>query len=232
MNRLFLSLLCATGLFAQEPVSRVLQLKHIHPDSVNPVLSVLSAEKVRWRSDGNLRIIALHGPAELVGAIEEAVKKLDVPTAPPKNVELTFHLLLAGPEGSAQGILPDLSGVVQQLQKTFALKAFRVLETAVVRAREGQGLNTSGQMAAPGKADLSSIYGLEARHVSINGTNVRLDRLRMTLRMPSGTGNQFSDAGLLTDIDVREGQKVVVGKSGVDGAAQSIFLVVTAKIVD
>ena len=34
------------------------------------------------------------------------------------------------------------------------------------------------------------------------------------------------------DIDVREGQKVVVGKLSIDNASQSIFLVVTAKVVD
>ncbi|MBL8241247.1 MAG: hypothetical protein JNM66_27740 [Bryobacterales bacterium] len=232
MKSLRIVLLCASALLAQEPVSRVVQLKHVHPDSTGAVLNVMSANKVRYQVDGNLRIVVMHGPPEMVGAMEEALKKLDAPAPPPKNVELTFHLLLAGPEGSAQGVLPDLTGVVQQLQKTFALKAFRVLETAVVRAREGQSLNTSGQMAAPATRDLNATYGLEARHVSINGSNVRLDRLRMSLRLPSGAANNFYDAGLLTDIDIREGQKVVVGKSGVDGAAQSIFLVVTAKIVD
>ena len=78
MKRLFLTLFCALAMFGQETVSRVLQLKNIQAEGTNAVLDILSAGKVRWRTDGN-RIIALNGPAELVEAMEAAVIKLDVP---------------------------------------------------------------------------------------------------------------------------------------------------------
>ena len=43
---------------------------------------------------------------------------------------------------------------------------------------------------------------------------------------------EFTTAGFNADIDVREGQKIVVGKSNFDGADGTFFLIVTAKVVD
>lgn len=240
MKRLVLMSLFATGLLAQESVSRVLQLKHIHPDSVSAVLNILSANKVRWGADGNLRIIAVNGPVDLVDAMEAAVKKLDVPTQAAKNIELTFHILAASGTAGASAIPPDLSGVVQQLGNVFGLKSFRLLETAVMRGRDGRGMEGNGIVAIPVKVDASPRYYLQIQRVSApsaeNGRLVRIDRLEFRVDIPySKVGAQGLDwlgAGIKTDIDLREGQKVVVGKSSLDATGQVVFLVVTGKMVD
>jgi hypothetical protein len=243
MKRLLLTMLCAAALFAQESVSRVIQLRHIHPDGTTAVLDTLAAAKVRWKVDGNLRIIALNGPAELVDAIDAAIKKLDVPRpAPPaaKNIEVTFHMLLASPQGESSAVPQELTGVAQQLRNVFGLKSIRVLETAILRGREGKGGSTSGLMAPPGKVDPPAIYSLRYQNTAISagekGANIRIDNLGFNAKLPlasaSGAGYQFYDASINTDVDIREGQKVVVGKSSIDSASQSIFLVVTAKVVD
>ena len=240
MKSILLTLLCAAALLAQETTSRVVQLKYIHPDSTNAVLSVLSANMVRYQADGNLRIVALSGPAELVEAMEAAIKKLDVPAPAAKNIELTFHMLLAGPQGDSGTVPPELSGVVQQLRNVFGLKSFRVLETAAIRSREGKPADTNGSMApVSSKVEASASYHLTVKNVAVSssdkGANVRLDGLRFTARLPylvPPANYQFAESGIATDIDVREGQKVVVGKLSIDNASQSIFLVVTAKVVD
>jgi type II secretory pathway component GspD/PulD (secretin) len=239
MKRLLLMLLFGATMFAQETVSRVLQLKYIHPDSTSAVLNVLSANKVRWASDTNLRVIALNGPADLVDAIEAAVKKLDVSAPATKNIEVTFQMLLAAPQGE-QPVLPqDLTGVAQQLRNVFSLKSIRLLETSVIRGREGRGGDTNGIMAAPGKVDTYASYSIGYKNTLVSAsdklTHVRIDNLRFTARIPvvvPGGAFQNYDASVITDVDIREGQKVVVGKSSVDSGSQSIFLVVTAKVVD
>ena len=239
MKRFLLTLLCAAALFAQEPISRVVQIKHFQPDFASPVLEILSAGKVRWRPDNNLKYVALHGPAELVEAMEAAIKKLDVPAPATKNIELTFHMLLASPQGESPAIAPELTGVVQQLRNVFGLKSIRVLETAVLRGREGKSGLTNGMMAPPSKVDAPATYliAYDTTEVSAGekGTHVRINKLRFNTRIPlaNGAGSvQFFESGISTDVDVREGQKVVVGKSSIDSASQSIFLVVTAKVVD
>ncbi len=40
------------------------------------------------------------------------------------------------------------------------------------------------------------------------------------------------DAGFGTDVDVREGQKVVVGKAAIGGTNSALILVITAKVLE
>jgi len=239
MKRLLITLLCSAALFAQDQVSRVVQLRHIPPGSVQVVLAVLSGGKVIFQSDSNANIVAMRGPLELVDAMEAAIKKLDVPAPAIKNIELTFQMLLASPQGESPAIAPELTGVVQQLRNVFGLKSIRVLETAVLRGREGKGGLTNGMMAPPSKVDAPATYliAYDTTEVSAGekGAHVRINKLRFNTKIPlaNGAGSvQFFESGINTDVDVREGQKVVVGKSSIDGASQSIFLVVTAKVVD
>jgi hypothetical protein len=43
---------------------------------------------------------------------------------------------------------------------------------------------------------------------------------------------QYIDTGFNTGIDVREGQKVVVGKANIDGSNNAMTLVVTARVAE
>jgi hypothetical protein len=53
----------------------------------------------------------------------------------------------------------------------------------------------------------------------------------MGIRMPVAGGPAF-DTGLQTNIDVKEGQKVVVGKSNFNGNEDAMILIVTVKVVE
>jgi hypothetical protein len=238
MKRLFLMLLCGVALLAQDTVSRIVKVKHINPESATMILNVLAGKQVHWQPDAQMKIIALNGPSDLVKALEEAIQKLDVPQPVVRNVELTFHMLLAAPQGDSAAVPPELAGVATQLRNVFGLKSLRVLETAVLRGREGNGGQMSGVMSMPAKVEANATFELRYSKMQVSssekGQNIRIDNLRFLAKVPHAAGNgfQFSDAAMNTDIDVREGQKVVVGKSSIDAAAQSLFLVVTAKVVD
>jgi hypothetical protein len=99
-------------------------------------------------------------------------------------------------------------------------------------------MEANGLVPAASKLADASPYVISVRSAVVNpaekGAMIRLEGLRFNARVPTGTpaAIQFQTVGVSTDLDVREGQKVVVGKSSIDGAAQSLFLVVTAKVVD
>ena len=48
----------------------------------------------------------------------------------------------------------------------------------------------------------------------------------------SAVANDSPDAGFGTDVDVREGQKVVVGKAAVGGTNSALILVITARVLE
>jgi hypothetical protein len=53
-----------------------------------------------------------------------------------------------------------------------------------------------------------------------------------TSTVPNTAQYQTVDIGTASDIDLREGQKVVVGKTDVATDGSAIFIVLTAKLVD
>jgi hypothetical protein len=86
----------------------------------------------------------------------------------------------------------------------------------------------------------TSTYSFRYNRASVlDGTPkmVNFQNLVLQIRMPSGTRNdkgqmEYKTTGLSSDIDIRDGQKVVVGKSDVNNGESPLILVVTAKVVE
>jgi hypothetical protein len=217
----------------EETVSKVFEIKYREPSTFSQLLAQ-SGAKVTWAQ--GLKALAVTGQPAVVDAVGEAIKRFDVPV---KNAELTAYLLSATQKaGQTDAVPKDLEAVVRQLRSLFTYQGFRVLDTMVARTREGQSLEMNstgpGDGTAPAATQTTATYRLALRSVSVTPDGkehlIKLDSLRFSARVPSG--NLFSDTGINTDLDVREGQKVVVGKTGVGNSGDALILVVTAKIVE
>jgi hypothetical protein len=108
----------------------------------------------------------------------------------------------------------------------------------MVRCRSGREGEANG-MAPSNPEDVGkTLYQLRFRSVTLipdsAGKRIRIDGLRLGAKIPVRTGSNMTyiDTGINTDLDVREGQKVVVGKATVDSSNNALFLVLTARIVD
>ncbi|MBM3766453.1 MAG: hypothetical protein FJW32_13785 [Acidobacteria bacterium] len=237
MKHFLLTMIFAGVALAQQNVSRLIQLKFISPDSAMPIVATFGRGSVVANQEPRAKYVTLSGPAELVQSIEDAIKKIDVAPALVKNIETTFHILLAGQSGEQGAVPKELDGVVQQLRGVFGLKSFRLLETAVIRGRDGA--ETSGAMPSPTEQKTPARYFIKYTRTQVSGDEkaprVRFDGLQFTafIQYTANDGKAYDRMSTInTDIDVGAGQKVVVGKTNVDAASQAIFLVVTAKVVD
>ena len=72
--------------------------------------------------------------------------------------------------------------------------------------------------------------------MSEDGTTIRIDRMHAGLRIPVGgasaqKGAEFITSGIDQDVDVKDGQKVVVGRSSLEGPQQTLFLILTARVI-
>jgi hypothetical protein len=189
----------------------------------------------------NGRMLVVRGSESVVTMIEDAVKKLDVAPPPPPeiqrvvNVEFTFQLLYGSAQEGSSTIPSDLEATVRQLRSLFPYKNYRVLDTQVLRGRDGAGVEFSGTL--PGS---DSVYNLKyTPRVSPGAAprSVRAQRLEFGARMKvfanaEKTTYQFIPTGIITDVDAREGQKTVVGKSNVTGTDDAIILVLTVKVIE
>jgi hypothetical protein len=116
------------------------------------------------------------------------------------------------------------------------------MDTLLLRGRDGQGTEDSGTL--PGS---ETIYQLKYTSNVAPGPaprTVRLRNLQLGLRIKTVTGIfkgddgktnsqfQYISTGINTDLDVREGQKTVVGKSNISGTEDAIILVVSPKVIE
>ncbi len=209
---------------------RVIEVRNADPESIVNTLSAVMPGISR-----NGRMLVVRGSESVVTMIEDAVKKLDVAPPPPAgmqrvaNVEFTFQLLYGSAQEGSGTIPSDLEATVRQLRALFPYKNYRVLDTQVLRGRDGAAVEFSGTL--PGS---DAVYTLKyTPRVSPGAAprSVRAQMLQFSARMKVSPG-QFVPTAIITDVDAREGQKTVVGKSNVTGTDDAIILVLTVKVIE
>jgi hypothetical protein len=240
------AVLCAQEKKAEETkaperrITKVIAVKHANLKQLEPIINVFGTAN---RFSPELGVIAVSGRLEDVAAVEEAIKRLDVPPATPKNIEFTAYVLAASTQANQGGELPrELESVAKQLKNIFSYQSFRLLDTMVLRVRNGQDGQATGLFQPPTGSPEGApgiFYMANFRQASLSegsmGNVIQVRELRFNARVPVRTGSasfQVQDVGFNTGIDIREGQKVVVGKTNLDGSNSAMILVVTARVVE
>jgi len=177
------------------------------------------------------KLIVLSGNPDRIAELESLIRRMDVPSAPSQetNVELTAHMLIAGETtGAGQTIPAQLEPALKQLRSTFTYKSYQLLDTLWLRNRVGRKAETSGSFGVleiEGKGRTAGGYSFSCTisHVThdAKGNVIHLD----------GVYIQTAGGAISTNIDIRPGQMVVVGKTSFAGN-QALIAVLTAKIVD
>jgi hypothetical protein len=186
--------------------------------------------------DSDLKVLSVRAPKEVLAAIEESLQRLDVPQPPAKNIQLDAYLLTASAQGTSGSIPAELEPAVKQLRSVFNYQAFRLLGTLTWRGRDGKGGGVNG-LLSPMSPDASQPtaceFNIKSAEVASGGKepSIRINELRLDLFFSPRNGPR-QRAQINTSIDVREGQKVVVGKANLDSSDNALILVLTAKVLD
>ena len=214
-------------------VQKVFVVKNVRVRPLADVLAVFPATITFSSYDERSSALGVSAPPAVMAAIEETIKRLDVPRLGFRNIELTGEVLEALPApAEATSLPPELQLVVAQLKKTFSFAAYRLADTLFVRAREEEGLTTSGtsanEFAGPGKLRYSLHVRTAFISAAASGALVHLDWLHFRITNPKLGEGSIEVSG----IDIHEGQRVVVGNSGLGAPGTAIILVLGAKVVD
>jgi hypothetical protein len=241
-STMLISLVCAGVLAAEPPVQKVVTIKNGNRNGILHTLQELAPTNGMVITTSDNDHLILSGPKDAVAGFEEIVKQLDVAPVIKKDVETTVYMIIASAQSTGTASLPpDLDPAVKQLKTIFNYKGFRLLESFVLRSRDGENGQTNGflpplESLPPGN---KISYQFQYNEVSIDGGDTarvaHFHHQSLSIRVPiavaSGTTNV--DARIATDIDVPEGKKVVVGKtSALEGSDGALILVISAKVVD
>jgi len=247
VKRLLLYLLMAAGTLAAQalkdadvPIQKLVTLKYVEPNTVQRLLAHFGVD-IQW--DVRSKVIAISGPRNRVSTAEDAIKQLDVPDAAQKDIELTVYFVVGSDQPNLSGnpLPPDLQTTVAALKGTFPFKSYALMDVLSLQTRSGVGAETTGHLAG----SRFTTFRVGSASIDGNGSMIRLDRLHAGVRIPvtsttgraGATGGQatqtYIDTGISTDVvDVKEGQKLVVGRSSLDGPEKALILVLIAKIIN
>jgi len=241
MKRLLCILALASAAWAQtkpdDRVNTVVQLKYANPASIATLLSNFN---VNLRVDDRMKAISMEGSRAAVETAEAAIKQLDVPAAAQKDVDLTVYFVVGSDEPPNAPVPPpggpipqELQSTVAALKQTFPFKSYGLLDALSLQSRAGSGGEASGVLSG----NRTTEFGVRGISVEPEGA-IRLDHLHARLRTakvsgvaPNAKQTEYLDSGISTDIvDVKEGQKLVIGRSSLAGPQSALFLILIARV--
>lgn len=238
----------------EPPVTRMVRVEYANLDDLTHLIMFLG---VSYSSVEKPKTLVLSGPEESVALALDAIEQLDVPPPPVKNVEVIVYLIVAAKEGGALTNLepcgPQLEPVTEQLKTVFGLEQFGVIDTLLLRGRDGSSIEASGFLppfASAGESgqEAPSDYRVQISELEVQPRPDGVARISLNdftfgtmLSIPSGSrkgpnGEVFTqmsrrDMGISADLDVQEGQMAVVGKANLSMEGDVVFIVVSAQVV-
>jgi len=244
MKRIFLTLLatglaCAQAQQQEGPRQAIIDVKYADVNQLSNMLRGVFGNNVLGNSA--LRVITVRDNPETVAAVTAAVKRFDVPPQPQPNVELTIYLISGLAQGQGDDVPQELVSTVKQLHGLFAYKSYKLADSVMLRSRAVVPPDLRGGAQVDGAA-LNGRYSLAyqyltvssetPRTIHIEGLNFRLNQPR-SVTADGKTTTDFSDtvARISTNLDIREGQKTVVGKSSI-GSGDAVILVIVPRIAE
>jgi hypothetical protein len=191
--------------------------------------SGVNGSAMNFTNEGGINALSVRDFPENLAAIEEAFKRLDVPSATRQtpDVELTLQVLFASKGQVPETGLPaDLQEVVKQLKNTLAYRGYTLAAsfTQRVGVNGDRTIQGRGQLEAsalaPGEAkdapllfvDWESDRGVSLEPGAAGSARYLLRKFQFWLRERRGTVSE-NLARIETGITLKEGEKVVVGTS-------------------
>jgi hypothetical protein len=229
----------------RDRVNRVIKLRN--RDLLNAFQRILQQFQINVTTSEDLGVIVLSGSPEGVAAAEDAIARFDRPTAAtavPRNLSFTAHLLVGRHQESATQRLPaELAPVIEQFRGVFAYKGYELLDTLAIRVAESRRGDSTveGVVRWPAGTTMPARTHLRIADPRITaedekGRSIRIPKLTLKVDLPvqvraeSKEAVEYRTTYIETGLDIREGQKVVVGKASFDGGNEALILVLKVDV--
>jgi hypothetical protein len=184
--------------------------------------------------NGEFKTLTVRDFPENIVTIEEAIKRLDTPAGQRPSIEMHIHVLLASnttSDSTSTDVPAELKDVITQVRGTLNYRNYELVTSILQRVTETQrGLQGSGSARIP---------GYQAGGPATVATYDYLINSLSLLRNPTGAQtiqiNEFMftligeriRAKVQTALNLRDGEKVVVGTASINDRALIIVLIPT-----
>lgn len=232
---------------------KILDVKNRNPADLVTILSPLASgfKGAELRPNSEFKTITVRDFPENIAAIEEALKRLDVPlpvsakpaNAPTPNAELRLQVLLAyNGESIKDDPLPtDVQKVVKELQSTLTYKNYlsvtSIVHRGVLSVNSGSSVGSVKGQAVVSNALFDravtlpyemSFDGIFPEWKTDDNGRIYIRNFRFLI----GGGNDIILTGqsqISTNLTLREGEQVVVGTSSLKD--KGLILILSVKVI-
>jgi hypothetical protein len=204
--------------------TRIFSVRYV---DMGPLTNALSMFRAKMQASSELHVLSVRAPKEIMPAIEEAIKRLDVPQSR-KEAELMIYVVIASDQPDPASAIPsNLNTVINQLRGVLSYKGYRLLDTLITRSNNTSNMvnptTLSGSIALSETVRPTYNFrsGFQIDNPDGKAPVLRLNGMQFTL------GGQGVNAGISGTVDIPQGQQVVVGKATL--ADKALILVMSAK---
>jgi hypothetical protein len=214
---------------------RIFEVKHRDPDTIIDVIRPLASPSKEAMIKGNdqFRTISVRDYPENLTLMEEAIKRLDSPESSAYDIRLKIHLLIASKsEGLGNNVPSEVKRAIDQLEPSTDYKSFYYVSSIAQRLHEGfreaRGKGTA-ELGIPLFKEIKSAgYEFRINSVSVSPVeshlNIKLGDFTFILRSAK---EDLGEAMVKTDVSVKDGEQVVVGRASLKDKALILILVPT-----
>lgn len=220
--------------------SRIFDIKNRDPMTLVPVLTALGSgfKGAMMTPSPDFKTITVRDFPENIAAIEEAIKRFDIPQLLDAGFELRLHVLIASDaSGPASQAPEEIRGVIRELQSTLNFKNYYLIGSQIHRVKsnnrgynniEGSGdSNVPPAIAAATTNATSFPYRYSATVSSTIGGSPTNPGLIQLDNFVFETNNVAGNPRVRTSLTLRDGEKVVVGTANFKD--KGLILILSAK---
>jgi hypothetical protein len=184
-------------------------------------------------ADNILHTIALKGTSDGVATAEQLLKRFDTPAAETKarQIRITAYLVEAADSSAGLPAPTELASALQQLRATFGYDKLRLVDPTILQSRENAEtyVNDMLSLDSDQKTILKTSYRAARYNESEKTVYLQLFMYQLKVPVKTAPNNfQYMDSGIQTDLAIKEGQKLVLGK--LSAGDRPLFVILTAKV--
>jgi hypothetical protein len=220
---------------AAKPALRteIIRLKYFSSTQMMSLARTYLSRDGQWTPGPDAKIMLVSDYPENVERLLQAIRQVDVK---PADLQFTVQLVLGTAGETDQGTkpMPANDPIIRELSGLLKYTAYSLLDTSVMRAMD----NSDTEVRMGEKAEFE--FWIKPKVVrdekaSLIQMEVRLRQIRIAGTPPNATSSkvEYITTDLIgTTLNLKSGDKTVVGVSKLDGGGKGLILIISGKIIE
>jgi hypothetical protein len=211
--------------------TEIIHLKYYHGLNMNGLIRTYLSREGNISSGPDAKILVVSDYPENIEKILQAIRQVDVK---PADLQFTVQLILGSDTEEKSGEQVPTDPVMRELRNLLKYKVYTLLDTSLIRAMD----NSDSEIRMGEKAEFE--FYIKPKVIkddkgSLIQMEVRLRQIRIAGTPPNATSSkvEYITTELIgTTLNLKPGEKTVVGVSKLDGGGKGLILIISGKIVE